>query len=51
MANNYANIPVLSKVKIGEQTYFLKDADARAILDSYKNAVNYNVDTTFDKTK
>lgn len=51
MANTYANIPVLSKVKIGEQTYFLKDADARAILDSYKGAVNYDVDTTFDKTK
>lgn len=51
MANTYANTPVLSKVKIGEQTYFLKDADARAILDSYKNAVNYDVDTTFDKTK
>ena len=51
MANTYANIPVLSKVKIGEQTYFLKDADARAILDSYKSAVNYDVDTTFDKTK
>ena len=47
MANTYANTPVLSKVKIGEQTYFLKDADARAILDSYKNAVNYDVDTTF----
>ena len=47
MANTYANIPVLSKVKIGEQTYFLKDADARAILDSYKGAVNYDVDTTF----
>lgn len=47
MANTYANIPVLSKVKIGEQTYFLKDADARAILDSYKSAVNYDVDTTF----
>ena len=51
MANTYANIPVLSKVKIGEQTYFLKDADARAILESYKSAVNYDVDTTFDKTK
>lgn len=51
MANTYANTPVLSKVKIGEQTYFLKDADARAILDSYKSAVNYDVDTTFDKTK
>lgn len=47
MANTYANTPVLSKVKIGEQIYFLKDADARAILDSYKNAVNYDVDTTF----
>ena len=51
MANTYANTPVLSKVKIGEQTYFLKAADARAILDSYKGAVNYDVDTTFDKTK
>lgn len=51
MANTYANTPVLSKVKIGEQTYFLKDADVRAILDSYKGAVNYDVDTTFDKTK
>lgn len=51
MANTYANTPVLSKVKIGEQTYFLKDADARAILDGYKGAVNYDVDTTFDKTK
>lgn len=48
MANTYANTPVLSKVKIGEQTYFLKDADARAILDSYKGAVNYDVDTTFN---
>ena len=51
MANTYANTPVLSKVKIGEQTYFLKDADARAVLDGYKGAVYYDVDTTFDKTK
>lgn len=39
MAQTYSNVPVLSKLKIGNQTYFLKDADARAILD----AINSNV--------
>ena len=47
MANTYANIPVLSKVKIGSQVYYVKDADVRAILDTYKGAVKYDVDTTF----
>ena len=47
MANTYANTPVLSKVKIGSEIYWLKDADVRAILDNYKGAVNYDVDTTF----
>ena len=39
MAFTYTNAPVLSKVKIGEQYYYLKDADVRAIL----NAINANV--------
>jgi hypothetical protein len=50
MANIYKNTPVLSKVKIGNEIYWLKDADARAILDSYKGAVNYDVDTSFSAT-
>ena len=47
MANTYANTPVISKVKIGTQIYYVKDADVRALLDTYGTAVTYNVDTTF----
>ena len=47
MANTYSNTPVLSKVKIGSEIYWLKDADVRALLDTYKGAVKYDVDTTF----
>lgn len=47
MANVYANTPLLSKVKIGNEIYWLKDADVRALLDTYKGAVKYDVDTTF----
>lgn len=43
MAQTYANSPVLSKVKFGNQTYYLKDADARAILDSFGTVVTYDV--------
>ena len=50
MANTYTNTPVLSKVKIGNEIYWLKDADVRAILDTYKGAVKYDVDTTFSAT-
>lgn len=46
MAYSYENLPVLSKLKIGDQVYYLKDADVRAILDTYGNAVTYNVDNT-----
>ena len=46
MAYNYENIPMLSKVKIGEQIYYLKDAEVRSILDTFGNAVTYTVDTT-----
>lgn len=44
MANTYTNLPVLSKVKIGNEIYYLKDADVRALLDTYGDAVTYNVD-------
>lgn len=47
MAYTYENLPLLSKVKIGEQTYYLKDAEVRKILDTFGNAVTFNVDTTF----
>lgn len=47
MANTYKNIPVLSKVKIGNEIYWLKDAEVRALLENYGDAVNYSVDTTF----
>ena len=47
MANIYSNTPVLSKVKIGTEIYWLKDADVRALLDTYGDAVKYSVDTTF----
>ena len=49
MAYTYENLPVLSKVKIGDVIYYLKDADVRKILDTYGSAVTYNVDTTFNK--
>lgn len=39
MAFTYTNAPVLSKVKIGTNYYYLKDADVRAILE----AINANV--------
>ena len=39
MTFTYTNAPVLSKVKIGENYYYLKDADVRAILE----AINANV--------
>ena len=48
MALNYVykNNPLLSKVKIGEQTYWLKDAELRTLVDSFGGSVYYNVDTT-----
>lgn len=44
MAQTYVNNDnVLSKVKFGNTTYYLKDAAARAILDTFGNVVTYNV--------
>ena len=33
----YTSLPVLSKVKIGGDYYYLKDAEARAVIDSILN--------------
>ena len=44
MAQTYANNDnVLSKVKFGNTTYYLKDAAARAILDTFGDVVTYDV--------
>lgn len=42
MAQTYVNTPVLSKVKFGNSTYYLKDADVRAILDTFGDIVTEN---------
>lgn len=47
MAFTYDNKPLLSKIKIGEDFYWLKDAEVRALLDTFGSAVTYDVDTTF----
>lgn len=39
MARTYSNTPVLSKIKIGDTTYWLKDADSRALLDSIDSGI------------
>lgn len=43
MAYEYKNLPVLSKVKIGEKIYYLKDDELRTLVDGFKGAVNYDV--------
>lgn len=42
MAFDYVNTPVLSKVKFGNQTYYLKDADVRDILNTFGDIVTYS---------
>lgn len=42
MAQTYTHTPALSKVKLGATTYYLKDADVRAILDTFGNIVTEN---------
>lgn len=37
------NVPVISKLKIGEQTYYLKDAEARELLATLGNAAQKDV--------
>lgn len=47
MAQTYTNNDnVLSKVKFGNTTYYLKDAAAREILDSFGDVVTYSIANT-----
>ena len=47
MAQTYANNDnVLSKVKFGNTTYYLKDAAVRSILDTFGDSVTYDVATS-----
>jgi hypothetical protein len=46
MAQIYVNTPVLSKVKMGNTTYYLKDADVRELLDTFGDIVTFNKATT-----
>ena len=39
MAFTYESKPVLSKIKIGENYYYLKDADLRSIVDSFNKDI------------
>ena len=50
MAQTYTHTPVLSKVKLGNTTYYLKDADVRAILDTFGNVVTLNKATAVTST-
>lgn len=42
MAQTYTSSPLLSKVKLGNSTYYLKDADVREILDTFGSIVTYS---------
>lgn len=48
MAQTYTHTPVLSKVKLGNTTYYLKDADVRAILDTFGSIVTENKATKIE---
>ena len=44
--HKYTSIPVLSKVKIGDAYYYLKDAEARSVIDSILNDYLTSTDKT-----
>lgn len=46
MANSYTSTPVLSKIELGGNLYYLKDADVRTIIDAYGTIVSYNAAST-----
>lgn len=48
MAQTYTHTPALSKVKLGATTYYLKDADVRAILNTFGNVVTENKATKIE---
>lgn len=46
----YENTNVLKKLTVGGATYFLKDADLRALVESFGDVVYKNVVTTFNES-
>lgn len=50
MAQIWNDTPTLKQIKIGENTYFIKDAAARAILDTYTALPTYTPTTDISST-
>lgn len=50
MAQTWTDTPTLKQIKIGDNTYFLKDAAARAILDTYTALPKYTPTTDISAT-
>lgn len=46
----FASTPVLSKVKLGNTTYYVKDADLRAIVSAFGNATAKDVASAINST-
>ena len=50
MAQTWTGTPTLKQIKIGDNTYFIKDAAARAILDTYTALPTYTPTTDIGAT-
>ena len=50
MAQTWTDTPTLKQIKIGDNTYFIKDAAARAILDTYTALPTYTPTTDISAT-
>ena len=50
MAQNWTDTPTLKQIKIGDNVYFIKDAAARAILDTYTTLPTYTPTTDIGAT-
>lgn len=50
MAQNWTGTPTLKQIKIGDNVYFIKDAAARAILDTYTTLPTYTPTTDIGAT-
>ena len=50
MAQNWTDTPTLKQIKIGDNVYFIKDAAARAILDTYTALPTYTPTTDIGAT-
>ena len=50
MAQTWTDTPTLKQIKIGDNTYYIKDAAARAILDTYTTLPTYTPTTDIGAT-